>query len=111
MGKRVAKLYLELSHALADLDDPPMCSQPVYRDWFFPEGFIPQKGVSSASYLAQQKAIEMAAVRICHSCPVKALCAEYAIVAKEAFGCWGGTTPATRSAIYAEANKSAKSST
>jgi hypothetical protein len=110
MGKRVAKLYLELSHALADLDDPPMCSQPVYRDWFFPEGFIPKKGISSASYLAEQKAVELSAVRICVSCPVRELCAEYAIAARESFGVWGGTTPATRNAIYAEANKSAKSS-
>jgi hypothetical protein len=111
MSKKVAKLYLKLSHALADLEDPPMCSEPVYRDWFFPEGFIPQKGISSASYLAQQKVVELSAVRICSSCPVKLLCAEYAIAAKESFGVWGGTTPATRSAIYAEANKSAKSLT
>ena len=111
MSKKAQKLYLELSNAVAELDDPPMCSLPVYRDWFFPEGFIPQKGISSAAYLAQQKAMEMAAVRICLSCPVKALCAEYAVVAQEMHGCWGATTPASRKAIYAEANKSAKSST
>jgi hypothetical protein len=105
MGKKVAKLYLELSHALANLEEPPMCSQPVYRDWFFPEGFIPKKGISSAAYLAQQKAMELSAVRICISCPVREMCADYAIAAKEAFGVWGATTPTSRSAIYGSASK------
>jgi hypothetical protein len=105
MSKKIQNLYLELSNAVADLTDPPLCSEPVYRDWFFPEGFIPQKGVSSASYLAQQKAMQLSAVRICLSCPIKALCAEYAIVAQEQFGIWGATTPENRKAIYGQPNR------
>jgi len=106
MSKKVTKLYLKLSHALADLEEPPMCSQPVYRDWFFPEGFIPQKGISSAAYLAQHKAMELSAVRICLSCPVREMCADYAIAAKEGFGVWGATTPSSRNAIYEATSKS-----
>jgi hypothetical protein len=105
MSKKVSKLYLKLSHALADLEEPPMCSEPVYRDWFFSEGFIPKKGISSAAYLAQQKAMELSAVRICISCPVRELCADYAIAAKEAFGVWGATTPSSRTAIYGATSK------
>jgi hypothetical protein len=107
MSKKIQNLYLELSNAVADLPDPPMCSEPVYRDWFFPEGFIPQKGVSTAAYLAQQKAMELSAVRICLSCPIKALCASYAVVAGEMHGIWGGTTPASRKAISSEASRNA----
>jgi len=33
---------------------------------------------------------------ICDACPVKNLCAEYAIEQKEEFGIWGGTTPLQR---------------
>jgi WhiB family redox-sensing transcriptional regulator len=105
MSKKVQNLYLELSHAVADLPDPPMCSEPVYRDWFFPEGFIPIKGKSSAAYLAEQKAMQLSAVRICLSCPVRALCAEYAITAGEPFGIWGATTPENRKTIASSANK------
>jgi hypothetical protein len=105
MSKKIQNLYLELSNAVADLPDPPMCSEPVYREWFFPEGFIPQKGVSTAAYLAQQKAMQLSAVRICMSCPVRALCAEYAITAAEPFGVWGATTPENRKTIYAQSNR------
>jgi hypothetical protein len=105
MSKKIQNLYLELSNAVADLEDPPMCSQEVYRDWFYPEGFHTQKGVSNALLLAQQKAMELSAVRICLSCPIKDLCAEFAITAQEEHGIWGGTTPTTRKAIYAKANR------
>jgi len=107
MSKKIQNLYLQLSNAIADLEDPPMCSLPVYRDWFFNDGFIPRKGISSAAYLAEQKAMELSAVRICLGCPVKALCAEYAVVAEEMYGCWGGTTPASRKTISAEASRNA----
>jgi len=105
MSKKIQNLYLQLSNAVADLEDPPMCTQEVYRDWFYPEGFHIQKGVSNALLSAQHKATELSAVRICISCPIKDLCAEYAIVAQEEHGIWGGTTPATRKAIYAKASK------
>jgi hypothetical protein len=105
MNKKIQNLYLELSNAVADLEDPPMCSQEVYRDWFFPEGFHNQKGVSNSLIMAQQKAMELSAVRICMSCPIKDLCAEYAIIAQEEHGIWGGTTPASRRSIYAKASR------
>jgi WhiB family redox-sensing transcriptional regulator len=33
---------------------------------------------------------------LCQKCPVQRECAEYAIVAKEQYGIWGGTTPRER---------------
>jgi WhiB family redox-sensing transcriptional regulator len=39
---------------------------------------------------------QAAAVEACSWCPVRVLCAEYAIAAGERDGVWGGTTPADR---------------
>lgn len=36
----------------------------------------------------------------CAACPVQALCAEYAIVANEEFGIWGGLTPSERRGLF-----------
>lgn len=38
-------------------------------------------------------------VRICEACPVRNMCAEYAIEQREEFGIWGGTTPAQRRSL------------
>ena len=99
MSKKAKKLYLELSHKVADLEDGPLCAEPQFRDWFYSEGFIPQKGLSNAAYLHSVKVSEMSAKRICALCPLKQQCAEYAILANEEFGIWGGTTPEERRAI------------
>jgi len=50
---------------------------------------------------------EIDAKLICDFCPVKALCASYAILAHETHGVWGGTTPTDRKAIYASARANA----
>lgn len=42
---------------------------------------------------------ETAAKAICHRCPVKSLCLEYALENDEVFGIWGGTTPSERRQI------------
>lgn len=36
------------------------------------------------------------AIEICSRCPVKALCADYAISTREPYGIWGGTIPSDR---------------
>jgi hypothetical protein len=36
---------------------------------------------------------------LCLRCPLKALCAEYAIVDDVRYGVWGGTTPSERAAL------------
>ena len=50
-----------------------------------PDLWFPEKGESSTE-----------AIAICEGCPVRSECLEYAIEAGEAFGIWGGTTPAER---------------
>jgi len=107
MSKKAQKAYLALSTALAEQGEPPICSEPQYRDWFFPDGFIPIKGMSSAAHLSRLRLMEMAAKQLCNDCPLKALCAEYAITAHEEFGIWGSTSPADRKAIYASARANA----
>ena len=39
---------------------------------------------------------------LCASCPVKFLCAEYAIADDVRYGVWGGLTPSERSAVRRE---------
>lgn len=45
------------------------------------------------------------AKQACASCPVKVLCAEYAIKHHEEFGIWGGLTPSERKLLRAERNR------
>ncbi len=47
------------------------------------------------------------ALKICASCPVREACLEYAIVARETEGVWGGTTEKERRRIIRLRRKSA----
>lgn len=47
-----------------------------------PDLWFPEKG-SNTSHLAK---------RICHDCPVKSPCLQYAIASNQKFGVWGGHT-------------------
>jgi hypothetical protein len=104
MSHRAIKmLYLELMDAIAEIKDGPMCADNNHMDLFYPD---PNKGnskVRSAEF--RMRIMEQEAKILCGLCPVKALCAEYAIKAKEDYGIWGGTTPAERKAIYGSSNK------
>lgn len=44
---------------------------------------------------------------VCALCPVESSCLQYAIVAKEAYGVWGGTTPRERRPMRRRARKTA----
>lgn len=55
---------------------------------FYPEDSL---GFNEMYYKEKKLALE-----ICSRCPVKYLCAEYALSAREPFGIWGGTTPNDR---------------
>lgn len=55
-----------------------------------PELFFP---VSTFGPALEQTA---AAKRICHQCPVRADCLDWALRVGEAYGIWGGTTPEER---------------
>jgi WhiB family redox-sensing transcriptional regulator len=45
------------------------------------------------------KTLEPAAIKICSKCPIKLLCAEYAIRNDEQYGVWGGLTETDRTKI------------
>lgn len=85
------------------MQDEPQCSKPEYRDWFFVEPQYENGKLSQTQIQRQMRIHEIDAKLICDFCPVKALCAEYATLAKEEWGIWGGLTPADRRAIYASA--------
>jgi hypothetical protein len=104
LGKKVAKAYLELSHALADMGHPPQCADPLYQEMFFVEPMLP--GTPTSAQMRKMRQDEVDAKLICDFCPVKALCAEYATIAHEPYGIWGGTSAADRKAIYAFARAS-----
>lgn len=64
-------------------DDEPECRQ--VPDIFFPEEWT----------VGRKKAIDTAKT-ICARCPIKDLCLDYAMTAKEEFGIWAGTMKADR---------------
>lgn len=96
MSKKVQKLYFELITEIGKSGQEPMCADPEYIGNFFPEPKRPQSS-RLLDYSVQMKFAE--AKLICNLCPFKAKCAEYAIVADEEFGVWGGLTPSERSAL------------
>lgn len=105
MSKKAQKAYVELSAAINKMIKEPQCADKQYRDLFFVEPMPVGTPDSLAMRLLRQN--EQDAKLICSFCPVKALCAEYAIVAHEAWGIWGETSPADRKAIYASARANA----
>jgi WhiB family redox-sensing transcriptional regulator len=56
----------------------------------FPEIFYPEGPEHVRRY------DERTAKSICNACPVRELCLDYALVAKEDFGIFGGLTPQER---------------
>jgi hypothetical protein len=107
MGKKIQESYLRLSNAIADLENGPQCADPLYSDWFFVEPVFEDGKLSPRAIQQQLRADEVNAKLICDFCPVKSLCAEYAILAKEPYGIWGATTPAERKLIssFSRSNK------
>ena len=105
MSKKVQEAYLRLSNAVADLENGPQCADPAYIEKFFVEPM--PLGMPTSAQMRALKQNEEDAKLICDFCKVKSLCAEYAILAHENYGIYGGTTPADRKAIYAfaRANK------
>ena len=107
MGKKIQESYLRLSNAIADLEGGPQCADPEYADKFFVEPIFEQDRLSMAAIQRKLRQDEIDAKLICDFCPVKNLCAEYAILAQEPFGIWGSTTPAERKLIssFSKGNK------
>jgi WhiB family transcriptional regulator, redox-sensing transcriptional regulator len=55
-------------------------------------------GLDDSEPPAERRVREDAAKRICRGCVVRAECLEYALVAKEPYGIWGGLTEVERRA-------------
>lgn len=83
--RKADRVYEELATAIAEADTIPPCQTTDPEIWF-----SDQEVVGGLYRIAK---------KFCEQCPVKALCAEYAIVANEQFGIWGGLTPLERSRI------------
>lgn len=80
------KLYQELMKTITQLDDQTPCQQnPDYWDDDLP-------GVDWETRKSQIAGAKV----LCDDCPVKWLCREYAIVANEPTGVWGGLSTADR---------------
>lgn len=107
MAKKVQESYLRLSNAIADLPEGPQCAKPEYSEMFFVEPIFEDDKLSMAQMQRKLRQDEIDAKLICDFCPVKVLCAEYAILANEPYGIWGATTAADRRLIssFARSNK------
>jgi hypothetical protein len=107
MGKKIQESYLRLSNAIADMDGGPQCADPQYSEMFFVEPIFEDGQLSQAQMQRKLRQDEIDAKLICDFCPVKVLCAEYALLAHEPFGIWGATTPAERKLIssFSRSNK------
>jgi hypothetical protein len=93
--KEVQKVYFELMTKIRELGEP-ICSAPENQDLFFAEAPV---GDYNSFDMRKFREDQEDAVLLCGVCPVRAMCAEYAIIGREEFGVWGGTTPAQRQAI------------
>ena len=78
-----SRTYIALMHAIID-NEGVECEQ-------LPEFFFPQKDAMNHIELEMN-----VAKTICYDCPVRELCLDYAVTAKEPFGIWGGTSPDER---------------
>lgn len=82
--------FVELSDAIAEVGVVPCHSAP---DLYFVDEETP--GFLVLSRYAKE---------LCSGCPVRNLCAEYALTNHESFGVWGGMNPADRKAIRRRIN-------
>ena len=83
--KDANKKYIALQTAIIKIDGV-VCSEVPHA--FYPEDY----GMSGE----QVHKLESLAIKICKSCPVKNLCLDYALTAREPYGIWGGTKASER---------------
>jgi WhiB family transcriptional regulator, redox-sensing transcriptional regulator len=81
----VETAYLRLAKAIHESPIVVPCNNTDPEIWFGDQ----EEGYDYSA-LAKQ---------LCKACPARKPCAEYAIVAKEQFGIWGGTSPKQRQRI------------
>lgn len=85
--RKADRVYEELATAIAEADEIPPCQTTDPEIWFSDQELV--------------GGLYRTAKRFCDECPVKNLCGEYAILANEPFGIWGGLTPLERKKIRA----------
>lgn len=81
----VEQAYLRLAKAIHESPIVVPCNNTDPEIWF---------GDQYEGYDHSQ-----VAKKLCAACPARKPCAEYAIVAKEQYGIWGGLSPKQRSRI------------
>ena len=82
-SRQLERKYIELQHAITE-NGGVQCSQ-------LPECFFPED--EPDVYL--RKKLIAVAKEVCNDCPVRVLCADYALAA-HMVGIWGGTTTEER---------------
>lgn len=83
--KESEKKYIKLLSAIRK-NGGVVCEQ-------VPHIFFPEDSLGTDSGYHQEKKL---ALQICNACPVKKLCADYALTAREPYGIWGGTLASER---------------
>ena len=74
-------------------DEPPWIERAACRDHPYPDDWYDGgEHYPNSGYPATTRR----AVAFCHTCPVMAECATYAIEHREVWGVWGGLTPHQR---------------
>ncbi len=81
----VERAYLALAKAMKESPIVPPCTNTDPEIWF------PETGESFSNAALAKK--------LCKMCPARKPCAEFAIVSKEQFGIWGGTSPKERQRV------------
>lgn len=71
--------YLEFAKILDEQGETPCMA--------YPDAFFNDESERSKYYIARS---------LCHSCPIRLQCLEYAITNEERFGLWGGLSPRER---------------
>jgi hypothetical protein len=84
-NKEVTKKYIKLLSAIRE-NGGVECEQ-------VPHVFFPEDMHALTKENSDEKRM---ALLICARCPIKTICADYALTAREPFGVWGGTVPSDR---------------
>jgi len=88
--------YSDLVRAIDEVGGTPCRERP---ELFFPED------VDGQPNMPERMAYSRMAKKLCESCPIRLVCLEYALVANEDYGIWGGLTANQRKGLKSERRK------
>ena len=92
------RIYLRLQKEIEEAPIIPPCQTTDPELWF---GVNEREGYYQQSHYKEAK-------QLCSICPVAKTCLEYALVANETEGVWGGLTPQERKDMRAAAERNWK---